>query len=151
MQLRLRRVLFISVALGILFLAGCGGGATLTPTENPRPTSFQLTITGPAAGTGTVASTPAGISCPSTCTATFAQNTQVTLTETAGTNFFFGGWGGSCTGIGACTVTMTAVATVSATFTAGDTVTVAIASTPTGSAATGTVTSSPTGINCSAT
>ena len=135
-----------------LMLAGCQGlKSAPTSTTTPPPNTFQLTVTAPAAGAGTITSSPAGISCPSTCTASFAQGTQVTLTETAGTNFFFGGWGGSCTGMGACTVTMTAVATVSATFTAGDTVTVAIASTPTGSAATGTVTSSPAGINCSAT
>lgn len=133
-----------------LMLAGCQG-LQPAPTTTTTANTFQLTVTPPAAGAGTITSSPAGINCPTTCTASFAQGTQVTLTETAGTNFFFAGWSGSCTGMGACTVTMTAAATVSATFTAGDTVTVVIASAPAGSAATGTVTSSPTGINCSAT
>jgi len=143
MQLRLRTILFTAATLSILFLAGCGGG-TSSPTETPTPKTFQLTITGPTAGTGTVTSTPAGINCPSTCTATFAQNTQVTLTETPAAGFTFTGWGGACSGTGACVMTVTAAATITASFTQSATLqqlTVAV----TGS---GTVSSSPAGINC---
>ncbi|MGA2019440.1 MAG: alkaline phosphatase family protein [Candidatus Sulfotelmatobacter sp.] len=100
-------------------------------------------MTAPASGAGTITSSPAGISCPGTCSASYAANTQVTLTETAGANFFFGGWTGSCTGTGACTITLTAAATVSAVFNAGDGLTVALAGT-----GTGLVTSSTGGISC---
>jgi phospholipase C len=129
-------------ALSALILAGCAG---LKPAYQPPPT-YQLTVTAPAAGAGTITSSPAGISCPGTCSASFAANTQVTLTETAGANYFFGGWSGSCTGTGACSVTLTAAAAVSATFNAGDGLTVALAGT-----GAGTVTSSPGGINCGTT
>ena len=62
-------------------------------------------------------STPAGISCPSTCTATFAQNTQVTLIETPAAGYTFAGWSGACSGTGACVMTITAAATITASFT----------------------------------
>jgi hypothetical protein len=126
-------------ALSALILTGCAG---LAPAYQPPPT-YQLTVTAPAAGAGTIASRPGGITCPGTCSASFAANTQVTLTETAGANYFFGGWSGSCTGTGACTITLTAAATVSAVFNAGDGLTVALAGTGTGA-----VTSSSGGINC---
>jgi len=148
MQFRLRRLLFIAATLPLLFLAGCGGGTTSTPTETPGPTSFQLTVTGPASGTGTVTSTPSGINCPSTCTATFAQNTQVTLTETPAAGYTFAGWGGACSGTGPCVMTITAAATITASFTQVVTPPQQLTVTVTGS---GTVSSSPAGISCPST
>ena len=64
--------------------------------------NFGLTVTEAGAGTGTVASAPAGISCPTTCSASFASGTQVTLTASASANkSTFAGWsGGGCTGNG---------------------------------------------------
>jgi phospholipase C len=71
-------------------------------------------------GTGSVSSSPAGINCPSqACSAIFPTNTQVSLTETPGTNFYFGGWGGACSGSSSCTLTVSAVEHVTATFTSG--------------------------------
>lgn len=92
-------------------------------------------------GSGTVGSNPSGISCPSNCTADFAGGTQVTLSATPASGWIFSGWGGACSGSGACTVTMNAAESVSATFTQQFTLSV----TETGS---GTVTSTPSGINC---
>src|ERR1700722_12023556 len=98
-------------------------------------------------GSGSVTSSPAGIDCPTTCSALFAPNSKVSLTAIAGTGDYFSGWGGSCTGASACTVTLTAAETVNAMFnTGGDALTVALAG-----AGSGTVTSTPAGINCSAT
>jgi phospholipase C len=94
-------------------------------------------------GSGTVTSSPAGINCPTTCTAVFPDNTQVTLTETPGTNFYFGGWSGACSGTTTCSVTVSTAENITASFTAGDGVTVMLAG-----AGTGTVTSSPAGITC---
>ncbi len=141
-----RSILFMAAALPLLFLIGCGGG-TSTPTETPTPKNFQLTITGAAAGTGTVTSTPAGVSCPSTCTATFAQNTQVTLIETPAAGYTFAGWSGACSGTGACVMTITAAATITASFTQSAT-SQQLTVTVTGS---GTVSSSPAGISCPST
>jgi phospholipase C len=130
----------------LLVLAGCGGSpstSTTTTTTTTTPT-YQLTVTAPASGIGTITSKPAGIDCPTTCSGSFTQNTQVILTETTGTDDFFSGWGGSCSGTAAtCSLKITAAATVNATFTAGDGLTVSLAG-----AGTGTVTSSPSGISC---
>jgi hypothetical protein len=61
----------------------CDTGSASSPT---------LTITFMGTGTGTVTSTPAGLICTSTCTASFASGTPVTLSANAtGT---FGGWSG---------------------------------------------------------
>jgi phospholipase C len=128
------------LALFALLMAGCSGLGT-----SPTQTGVQLTVTAPASGSGTITSTPAGINCPSTaCSASFTQGTQVTLTETPGTNYFFGGWGGSCSGTSTCSLTLNAAASVSATFTAGVPLTVALVGV-------GTVSSNPAGINCSPT
>jgi len=121
-----------------LILAGCQGLRSA-----PVTTTYQLTVTAPASGTGTITSSSGGINCPGTCSASFPANTQVTLTATPATNYFFGGWSGSCTGTSACTITLTAAASVSATFNAGDGLTVSLAGT-----GTGTVMSSTGGINC---
>jgi Divergent InlB B-repeat domain/Beta-propeller repeat len=103
-------------------------------------TSANLSVT--IVGTGTVTSSPAGISCPGTCTAAFPLNTKVTLTETPGTNFIFSGWSGGCTGTGTCAITLTKDEAVTATFTptqAKLSVTVV---------GTGSVASTPAGISC---
>ena len=138
-------------ALPTLLLAGCGGGTgsgtgsgnSQQPPPTPPQLTLMLTVTAPAAGSGTVTSSPAGINCPGTCSASFAQGAKVTLTATPGSNYFFGGWNGNCTGTGICTITLTAAATVSAVFNAGDGITVTLAG-----AGTGTVTSTPAGISC---
>ncbi len=98
-------------------------------------------------GSGTVTSSPAGISCGSTCTASFTNGALVTLTPTASADSTFTGWSGACSGTGPCTVTMDQARSVTATFTL-QTHTLTVAKTGTGS---GTVTSSPAGIDCGAT
>lgn len=94
-------------------------------------------------GTGTVTSNPSGINCPTTCSSTFPKGTTVVLTETAGPTFYFGGWTG-CTGTTTCSVTVNAAENITASFTAGDAVTVTTTGTGTGS-----VSSNPAGISCS--
>lgn len=103
--------------LSALTLAGCAGLANPTSTSN----SIQLTVTAPAAGSGTVTSTPAGINCPTTCTASFSSGTSVSLSETPGTNYVFSGWTGACSGTTTCSVTLTAAESVGANFTLGGT------------------------------
>ena len=48
----------------------------------PAPLFHRLTVTKAGAGTGTVTSAPAGITCGATCAAAFASGTPVTLTAT---------------------------------------------------------------------
>jgi hypothetical protein len=78
--------------------------------------SFRLSLTLAGTGAGSVSSSPAGITCPSTCSANFNSGTVVTLTATAATGSTFAGWSGACSGIGTCSVTMTAAKAVTATF-----------------------------------
>jgi hypothetical protein len=77
-----------------------------------------LTVGKTGSGTGTVTSSPAGISCGSTCSASFGSGTGVTLTTSPAAGSSFTGWsGGGCSGTGACHVTLNATTTVTATFT----------------------------------
>jgi Divergent InlB B-repeat domain len=99
-------------------------------------------------GTGTVTSSPAGIDCGATCAKSFTKNTVVTLTPTPSAGSTFTGWSGDCSGTGACTVTMDQARSVTATFDLLPTHTLTVGKNGTGS---GTVTSSPAGIDCGAT
>ena len=76
-----------------------------------------LTISRAGSGNGTVTSSPAGISCGSTCSFDFADGATVTLTAASDPVSTFAGWSGAgCSGIGTCQVTMNAARTVTATF-----------------------------------
>jgi hypothetical protein len=76
-----------------------------------------LSVTRSGTGTGTVTSSPVGISCGSTCSHAFAWGTAVTLTASATTGSKFAGWSGACTGTTTCHVTMSVARSVKATFT----------------------------------
>lgn len=89
------------------------------PPPPPPPQTFTLTVsrTGSDPSKGTVTSSPAGINCGTTCSASFGPGTVVTLTARAIANRVFAGWGGACSGTApTCTVTMDAGKTVSASF-----------------------------------
>jgi ribosomal protein L12E/L44/L45/RPP1/RPP2 len=86
-----------------------------------RTVAIQPTLTVTVLGSGSVTSTPAGISCPGKCTATFAAGTSVRLTPKSKTGSPFLRWGGSCTGTGACRVKVSALAAVAAQFAPGPT------------------------------
>src|SRR2546430_12541128 len=66
----------------------------------------DLTVTGvqtcalPIYGAGLVTSIPAGISCGSGCSVTYAAGTVVTLVASATSGSKFAGWSGDCSGIG---------------------------------------------------
>ena len=102
-------------------------------------------------GSGTVTSSPAGISCGSDCSEPYLSSTIVTLSATGAAGFVFAGWSGNSDCIDGL-VTMDASKTCTATFNAATqafTLNVnlvkAITSAGTGN---GTVTSNPAGINC---
>jgi hypothetical protein len=75
-------------------------------------TLSPLTVT--VNGSGTV--TGGGLSCPGTCSMSFAPGTTVALTATPASGFELGSWGGACGGTGACSATMNAATAVTATF-----------------------------------
>jgi len=80
--------------------------------------NYTLTVT--LAGSGSVSSNPAGISCGADCSESYATGTSVTLTPSPASGYTFSGWSGSgisCPGTGTCTVLMTAARSVVASFT----------------------------------
>lgn len=86
--------------------------------------SYQLTVTLAGTASGSVVSSPAGISCAPTCSASFAAGTVVKLTPTAHSGAYFAGWSGACQGTNTCKVTMNANESVTATFNISQTVNV---------------------------
>ncbi len=107
-----------------------------------------LTVTREGAGSGTVASSPAGIDCGATCTFDFDSGASVTLTATPASGSSFTGWSGSgCSGTSTCTVTMSEARAVNAEFSVVPPGQFDLAVSKSGTGA-GTVTSSPAGIDC---
>lgn len=144
----LARTLVGCVAV-VALVAGCSGGGG--GGGNPPPTR-TLSVAVSGGGSGTVTSSPAGISCTSGsasgCSATFAQDAAVTLTAAPSVGSDFAGWAGACAGTGTCPVVLGSDLAVTATFVPEvgpvlRTLTVAV-----GGSGSGTVTSSPPGITC---
>jgi hypothetical protein len=85
------------------------GGGTAPP--------VTLSVTRAGSGAGVVASSPGSIACGTTCTASVAAGSVVTLTATPTAGSRFEGWSAvACTGQATCTLTVTAATTVTATF-----------------------------------
>jgi len=106
-------------------------------------------------GEGTITSEPSGIDCGETCSVFIGENTDITLTANPATGWIFESWSGDCSGTEAMlTLTMDSAKNCSATFTeetnSGTTPTTPeqfnLTLTKTGA---GTITSNPSGINCS--
>lgn len=111
---------------------------TITLTQSVKTLSISVS------GSGSVVSSPAGINCPSSCSANFATNSNVSLSATPASGWSFAGWGGACSGLGnPCSVTMSSAKSVSAAFTQVASYSLTVSGSGTGQ---GTVTGS--GINC---
>ncbi len=92
-------------------------GTWSTPIPACSIQRLDLTVTRAGTGTGKVTSSDGGISCPSTCVATYNYGTIVILTAQPDANQIFTGWSGEgCTGLGSCQVTLTGLAYVTANF-----------------------------------
>jgi hypothetical protein len=110
--------------------------------------TFSVTTIKNGTGTGTVTSSPAGVTCGATCSAVFDDGTPMTLTAIPAVGSDFTGWsGGGCAGAGACTFVLNGAKTVTATFTR-QTRHLTVGKKGNGR---GTVTSSPAGIGCGST
>ena len=113
----------------------------------PPPAIYALTAS--TTGSGSIASSPAGIACGATCAADFTDGTSVTLTAVAAAGSGFSGWSGACTGtLSTCTVSMDAAKAVTATFAVLPPLALNVEKSGNGS---GVVTSGPAGIDCGAT
>lgn len=105
---------------------GCSGTGTCVVTLT-APTSVMATFTlnqyllsvqKNGTGSGTVSSSPTGISCGTDCSQSYDYGLNVTLTATpASAASYFVGWAGACSGASpTCVLSMTAARSVTATF-----------------------------------
>ncbi|HST34598.1 MAG TPA: PKD domain-containing protein [Solirubrobacteraceae bacterium] len=108
---------------------------------------FPLSVAKVGTGSGNVISAPAGIECGGTCSATFPEGTEVTLTAAPEAGSSFSGWAGPCAGAGKCKVTLDKAREVKAEFAASPKFALEVSKVGTGK---GTVSSSPAGISCGA-
>ncbi|MDB5396786.1 MAG: hypothetical protein JWM91_4292 [Rhodospirillales bacterium] len=130
----------------------CSGTGACIVTANADQTvnaefalTKTITVSKTGNGAGVVTTSPAGITCGATCSASFEIGKPVTLNAAASQGSVFAGWsGGGCSGTGICAVTPNADTTVTASFTLVPT-TAMLSVAKTGS---GTVASSPSGIAC---
>ena len=118
--------------------------AGLTGTENP---SLTVSVEGIAGSSGTVTSSPPGISCGADCSESYTNGTSVTLTAVADSGSVFKGWAGACFGSNpVCNVDMKMNRVITADFEPeGLTYELTVS---TGGSGNGLITSTPGGINC---
>ncbi|MBI5641676.1 MAG: Ig-like domain repeat protein [Nitrospirae bacterium] len=82
-----------------------------------RSISYNLSINRSGTGSGRVISSPTGIDCGTSCSASYDAGAMVTLMAEPDNGYTFIGWsGGGCSGTRFCTVTMNANVTVTAVF-----------------------------------
>jgi len=105
------------------YVSSTGVALTIASGENQTrniqldPSQYTLTVNLVGGGTGTVTSTPAGISCGSSCTSPYANGSLIDLNAVPASGSQFNGWtGGGCSGTGVCQVTLTTSKLVSANF-----------------------------------
>lgn len=97
--------------------AGSTGRININTGQGGGTTSYALQVSRAGTGSGSVSSSPTGISCGSTCSANFSPGTSVTLSASASSGSVFAGWSGDCSGAqSSCTVSMNLARSVSATF-----------------------------------
>jgi Divergent InlB B-repeat domain len=151
-------MLIATPATGSTFIGWSGGGcsgtgmcvvsvtAAMAVTATFKVNAYTLAVVKNGSGSGSVTSSPAGINCGTDCAEIVNHGTTMTLTATPATSSTFSGWsGGGCSGTGTCVVTVTSATSVTASFAL---IPYTLSVTIGASGGTGTVTSSPAGINC---
>lgn len=102
---------------GTLLFALVEGGIHYVHTQTDATPSYTLTVQTTGPGVGFVASSPAGLYCPSACAQDYTGGRQVVLTATPLRGSVFSGWSGAgCVGTGTCTVNVDEAKTVTAAF-----------------------------------
>jgi hypothetical protein len=134
----------VGAKAGSLVVTSTPGGSDVASLSG---TGFaHLTVQNIGNGSGTVGSNPAGIDCGIACGADFTSTPVALGVNSLGNETGFGGWGGACSGTGACSVALTANKMVTATFSLNNyPVSVGFTS---GNPGQNTITSSPAGISC---
>jgi Divergent InlB B-repeat domain len=127
------------------------GSRSCTATFTATPQTFALNvnvlkaITSAGAGNGVVTSNPAGINCGSDCSESYTSGTVVALSAIPAAGSVFSGWSGN--GCSTGLVTMSTNRNCTATFNAVTVQTFGLSVSKTGTGS-GTVITSPAGINC---
>ncbi len=124
---------------------------TATFTLKAATVTYVLTVSKSGTGSGSVVSTPSGISCGLACSANYAASTTVTLTAAANPDSIFDGWSGNCPGtLASTTLVVSANSNCNANFSLKPPVvpSVSTLSILRSGGGSGTVTSSPAGIAC---
>lgn len=78
--------------------------------------TYTLTVNTIGGGSGVVTSSPPGINCPGDCSETYASGKRVTLRAKPGSDSYFKGWSGACSGIKSCAIVMGTDSEVTAIF-----------------------------------
>ena len=134
--------------------SGCSGTAPCTVTMDADKTltatfaTNTVTLSLNQTGSGTITGTPGNITCGAACSYSLTAGQTVTLTATPNTGYYFDSWSGACSGSETCSLNMTAAQSVTANFVAIPSGYSALSVTKSGS---GSLISSPAGINCSGT
>ena len=105
----------INPTTNIIYAADGSGNVTVID-GLVAPTSFTVSVNVAGGGSGSVVSGPVGIECPGSCSASFTPGTTVNLTASPAAGSEFTGWGGPCSGTGACNITLNGDELVTATF-----------------------------------
>jgi len=86
----------VNSSTGTLYLAATTGSVSnvFVINDNVAQATQQLSVTLAGTGSGVVTSSPAGINCGSTCTATFNSSVLITLTASTDASSVFTGWNG---------------------------------------------------------
>ena len=106
--------------------AGFKTAALSIPSNDPDQSPLALPLSGTAgtrytltaatAGSGTISSTPSGISCGGDCAEQYPQGTAVTLTAVADPGWVFAGWSGGGCSRSPCVVTVNGDSSITALF-----------------------------------
>lgn len=105
----------VIVGIGVFGNETNGWIAVLPSSFLVPPQTLSVSVT----GSGAVTSGDGGINCGSTCSAVYATGTVVGLTATPANGSTFTGWGGACSGVGTCIITVNQGQSVSANFSQG--------------------------------
>jgi hypothetical protein len=151
---RFLRLMGTAALVGAVVAVPAASGSSVSPAsllgakaDSPQ---YTLTVNEIGTGSGTVTTSPAGIDCPSTCSAAFPAGTRITLYATPAADSKWGGFGAPCRNFyGRCVITLGGDMTVRAVFWSSGTILGSLFVQLAGSGS-GTVTSSPAAIDCPA-